>query len=131
MSKSVLLPSGAELKIDVAPFVDSKNLYQVIAEEMKSLKIVGADEVDYNFLKDVFFTAVSSKKIEAALEACMKRATYKGLKIDKDTFEPVEARQDYLEACFEIMVENVSPFTIALMQKYAHLIEMIKKSFLA
>ena len=118
MNKKVLLPSGAELEITVSPFAVSKALYMAIAEEAKNLKMDANTELDTNFLKDMLLTAVSSKKIEIALDDCLKRVTYNGLKIEKDTFEPVEARQDYFEVMYHVARENVYPFTKNLCARY-------------
>lgn len=128
MGYKVELPSGAKLEITLAPFVDARALYQAFADEFKTLKIQGTTELDYNFLKDIFLVGISSKKIEQALDLCMKRATYNGAHIDGDTFTPEESRQDYFEVCFEIAKVNIMPFTKALMQKYSHVLGALKKS---
>ena len=73
-----------------------------------------AGTIDVNLRKDLFCTFLASKKIEAALAECMKRVTYNGLKITEDTFEPVEARDDYLTVCVEVTRENVVPFMKSL-----------------
>ena len=65
---SVTLPSGAELKITPAPFVEAKALYQAFLAEMKSLKLDHKAEVDVNFWKDIFCTALASKQIEQAID---------------------------------------------------------------
>ena len=79
-------------------------------------------EMDVNFFKDIFFKSISSKKIEASVHECMKRCTYKPkdeqagsrIKTVSETFEPEKARGDYIEACFEVMAENIRPFTKGL-----------------
>ncbi len=124
------LPSGAELIITVAPFAVSRALYQSLLEEAKSLRIDPLSEIDVNLWKDVFASALSSKKVESCLEECMKRATYNGKRIDQDTFEPVEARQDYISVCFEVTKENVAPFTKSLYAEYKAILEKVK-TFLA
>lgn len=123
----VSLPSGAILKIQVAPFGESKNLYQVFLDELKGLKVDPSAEIDVNLFKDLFCMALSSRKIESALEPCLKRCLYNESKIDKDTFEPVERRDDYLTVCFEVAKENILPFTKSLSQQYAHILEQGKK----
>ena len=99
-----------------------------MAEEGLSLKLDPKEEIDANFYKDIFFKALCSKKIEAALEPCLKRALYNGNKITADTFEPVEARDDYITVCFEVARENVYPFTKSLYAKYSHLLGQLQKS---
>jgi len=124
------LPSGATLKFTLAPFAEAKALYQSCLEELRGLRVDPKEEVDVNLFKDLFCTGLSSKKIEACLEVCLKRAIYnngKGdLKIGDDTFEPVEARQDYIPACFEVAKENIAPFVKSLYAEYSPLWEKIQ-----
>lgn len=127
MTKEVTLPSGAKLKITLAPFADAKALYQAMLEEAKSLQLDPEADIGHpNLIKDLFCTALSSKKIEACLVKCMERATYNDLKINNDTFEPESARDDYFTVCFEIAKENVAPFTKSLYARYSHLLGVLK-----
>jgi len=112
------LPSGAKMEINPAPFAASKKLYKAIAGEAKTLKLNMSDELDVNFFKDLLLTAVASDSIEAEIWECFKRCTYNGLKITPETFEPLAARGDYLAACFEVAVVNVSPFMKPLYAQY-------------
>lgn len=122
----VKLPSGKVLKIQVAPFADSKALYQAFLEEVKGLRMDPTTEMDVNLWKDLLCLGLSSKKIEGALDPCLKRCLYGGLRIDNDTFEPVECRDDYFTVCFEVAKENILPFTKSLSQKYAHILDKLK-----
>lgn len=128
MAKSVTLPSGAKLDITVSPFPVARNLYQAIASELKALKVETVTELDANLLKDVFLTALSSKPIESALWACMDRATYKGLRITQDTFEPEDAREDYFAVCMEVAQENVRPFTKSLFVQWKATFQKMQSS---
>lgn len=119
------LPSGAVLKITLAPFAEAKALYQACLEEVKGLRVDPKEEMDVNLFKDLFCVGLSSKKIEAALAPCLKRALYNDLKIDDATFEPVEARQDYIVACFEIAKENIAPFAKSLYAEFSPLLAKI------
>lgn len=123
----VALPSGAELEIMIAPFAQSRALYQAILEELKDVKLDPKAEVDVNFIKDLFCAGLSSKKIEEALGPCLGRATYNKLKITNDTWEPKEARQDYMHACFEVAKENVAPFMKTLTPQLSIVLERLKK----
>lgn len=107
------LPSGAKLKVQVAPFADAKALYQAVLEEVKGVQIGASMDITSVF-KDLACVAFSSKKIEAALEICLKRCLYNDLKIDKTTFDPPEKRQDFVDVCFFCMKENLTPFTNGL-----------------
>ncbi len=126
--KLIDLPSGAKLSITLAPFKDSKTLYQAVLEEMKTLKLDPEADVDVNLWKDLFCTFLSSKKIETALSACMQRALYNNLKISDDTFEPEAARDDYLTVAWEVAYANVLPFLKSLSAQYAPLLEKAKST---
>lgn len=125
MSRKLKLPSGAELEIWISPFEDAKALYQALLEEAKGLKLNPKDEVDVNFYKDLFCVGFSSKKIEACIAKCFAKCTYNGARISNDTFEPVDNRQDYMVACFEVAQDNVAPFTKDLYAKLQGLMSVI------
>ena len=126
--REVKLPSGATLKIGLAPFADSKALYQALLAEGKGIELnAGTDTV--SLFKQFFCSGFSSKEIEQCLWKCMERCTYNGgkgdLKIDQDTFEPVEAREDFLVVCIEVGKENVSPFLKSLFVEYERFLAMM------
>lgn len=114
------MPSGAILKVRVAPFAVSKNLYQAVLKELKqvSIKKMDTDEDQMELLKDLFCVGYSSPEIDLALEACLSHCQYNDgradLKVDKDTFESIEAREDYITACMEVAKDNVLPFMKSL-----------------
>ncbi len=116
--KKVTLPSGAELEIRLAPFADSKALYQAVLEEVKTMNLDPKADVDVNLFKDLFCIGFSSKKIESALNKCFQQVTYNGMKISGDTWEPVSARDDYFKACIEVAKENILPFVKSLYAEY-------------
>lgn len=113
------LPSGAELDIKIAPFEKSTALYQSIAEEVRGVTFTASTEIDVNFKKDLFCTFLASKKIEAALWECLAHCRYNKAKITKETFEPVEARQDYLDVCYHVGEENIRPFVKSLYAEFS------------
>lgn len=121
------LKSGRSLEITPAPFADAKEIYQVLAEELKTVDMDEEKEIDVNFLKGVFLSCIGSKKLEAAIWKVLPRCKYNGHKITPDTFEEVESREDYFEICWLASKENVSPFTKTLMQEYSHLLGVVKK----
>jgi len=125
--KKVKLPSGADLEITLAPFSEAKALYQAFLKELKTLKIDAETEMDYNFIKDIICSGLSSKEVDEALSVCMGRATYKKLKIDDDTFEDEIARGDYLVVCYEVARANLEPFTKGLFAKFSPALEKFKK----
>lgn len=126
--KEIKLPSGAVLRIHPAKFDESKELYQSVLEEAKGLVISSKTEMA-GVYKDLFCIGFSSKKIESALWKCFPYCTYESgkgaLKIDSDTFEPIEARNDYLTVCMEVAKENILPFAKSLYAEYAGVIQTI------
>jgi hypothetical protein len=121
----VTLPSGKKLQITLSSFAEGKALYKAVLEESRVLKLDPSAEADFNFFKDVFCTAFSSDKIEKCLEACMKRALYDGKRINADTFESVEAREDYTSVCWEVAQFNLRPFTKSLWQQLGQVVEKL------
>jgi hypothetical protein len=117
----IKLPSGAILKIQVAEFAVAKALYQAVLEELKSVNVSSQSDLASIF-KDLACIGLSSRKIEACLNDCFKRCTIDqgsgDLKIDKDTFEPVERRDDYLTVCVEVAKANIGPFAKSLYAEY-------------
>lgn len=123
--KEFTMPSGAVLKITLAPFPVSKALYQAIMEELRSVKIDETEEVGVNLFKDLFCMGFSSKKIDAAIAECLKRVTYNDEKITVDTFEPEVARGDYLIVCLKVVEENLAPFTKNLYAEFSRLKNLV------
>lgn len=119
--KEIKLQSGAVLKITLSPFAESKALYQAILEEFKPIQISSTSDMAELF-KNMVCVGFSSKKIDSCLETCFKRCTYdsgKGdLKIDKDTFEPEENREDYIQVVLCVVKENITPFLKSLFAEY-------------
>lgn len=125
MNKEVTLPSGNKLVIGVPPFAVSKALFQAVCEEAKGVKVEDAAQVE-NIIKDLMCVGLSSKKIEACLSKCFERVLYNGLKMDENTFEPVENRADYLQVCYEVAKENILPFTKSLYAEFSHILATVK-----
>ena len=121
------LPSGASLKVGLASFEAGRNLYQIIAKELRDLKIDENEEIGANLFKDLFCTALSSKEIEKSIMACANKSLYNGSKISIETFEPEEARQDYIESLYLIAEVNLSPFGKALYAKYGQVFQEVMK----
>lgn len=97
-------------------------------EEIKNIPIGSKTEMA-SVYKDLFCIGFSSKKIEACLWECFKKCTYDGgagdLKIDKDTFEPTKARDDYMTVCMKVAEANTRPFVKSLSVEYGHVFKMI------
>ena len=125
--KEITLPSGAILKIQIAPFADAKALYQAVLDELKIVQMSSSTDMTSVF-KDLSCIGFSSKKIESCLEQCFKRCLYNDLKLDKDTFEPVDSRQDYIVVCLAVAKENIMPFMKGLYAEFQQFLAMTEKS---
>lgn len=126
--KEVKLASGAVLKISNIPFAEARGLYQALMVEAKAVKFTGKDEFG-NVFKDLFCTGFSSPLVEQKLNEVFKRCQYcdkRGeLKIDNDTFEPMEARADYVEVCIVVVKEVCGPFLNGLYVEFKTLFEKL------
>ena len=133
-SAKVSLPSGAELEITLAPFMEGERLFSATAECLKSVKIDGNIDVEnfasnINSMKDAFLSCLTSLDMKEAILACLKRCTYNKQRITSfEIFESVEARQDYLMVCWEVCKFNLAPFTKSLFSKLSGLVESAKTS---
>lgn len=123
--KEVTLNSGATLKMGVVPFVDAKAFYQAVLEEARSVSISEDQEIGANLIKDLFCTGFSSKKIDSCLKKCMDRCLYNGIRITDETWEPMEAREDYLQVCIEVAKETLAPFVKSLYAEFSTVMPMI------
>lgn len=124
--KEVTLPSGKILKISPAPFADSKALYQAFVAETRNIKIESGTPMA-SVYKDLFCIGFSSPVVEEKFWICAARCLYNGLKITKDSFEPVEAREDFTEVCLEVAKENINPFVKNLYARYLEILELAEK----
>ena len=123
-SAKVSLPSGAELEMTLAPFLEGEKLFSATAECLKSVQIDGLNAEDltasFESLKNVILSCITSKELKESLLACLKRCTYNGQRITSwDIFEDVNAREDYLSVCWEVVKFNLTPFTKSLFSKFS------------
>ena len=130
----VSLPSGAELEMTLAPFMEGERLFSATAECLKGVKVDGNAEIadltsNLNSIKDMFLSCLTSQAMKDAILACLKRCTYNKQRITSwDVFDDVKAREDYLTVCWEVVRFNLSPFTNSLFSKFSGLIESTKTS---
>lgn len=119
MNETQTLKSGAELQLQIAAFSVSNKLFQAVINEIRlvDIKIDGVKSFedlltgDLNGVKNVLLQIAGSKSVEMAIHECMKCCLYKGVRLDAaKSFEPQDARQDYLPVAWEVMKFNLSPF---------------------
>ena len=123
-SEKVSLPSGAELEMTLAPFMEGERLFSATAECLKGVKVDGNADVsdltsNLNSLKDMFLGCLTSQAMKEAILACLKRCTYNKQRITSwDIFDDIQAREDYLAVCWEVVKFNLTPFTKSLISKF-------------
>ena len=123
-SEKVSLPSGAELEMTLAPFMEGERLFSATAECLKGVKVDGNADVsdltsNLNSLKDMFLSCLTSQAMKEAILACLKRCTYNKQRITSwDIFDDINAREDYLAVCWEVVKFNLTPFTKSLISKF-------------
>ena len=124
-SAKVSLPSGAVLEMTLAPFLEGEKLFSATAECLKAVSLDGNFDTEdlsssFNGLKNAILACLTSRELKDALLACMKRCTYNGQRITSwDIFEDVNAREDYLTVCWEVVKFNLTPFTKSLFSKFS------------
>jgi hypothetical protein len=123
--EEVKLASGKKLTITIAPFAPGRRLYQALAREARALKVNGSEEVDFNFRKDLLCTLLASEALEKAVWDCMSSCLYDGKRINEETFEPAEARADYITVCIKVAEANLLPFVKDLYAEFAFLVEAL------
>jgi hypothetical protein len=121
LPEKITLKSGATLDIQLAPFAEAMRLFKTIANELKSadvqldgLSMEKIKGTDINGIKNAVLQLLGSDAIEASVRTCMVRCLYNGTKITPQTFEPNDARQDYLPVAWEVVKFNMGPFFAGL-----------------
>lgn len=125
--REVQLSSGRVFKVAPGSFSESKALYQALLEELKGIKIESQTQLA-SVYKDLFCSGFSSSKVEEKLWPCMMRCLYAQHKITQETFEAVEAREDFTEICLEVVKENINPFLKHLYARWSILEDLLQNS---
>jgi hypothetical protein len=126
--KEFKLRSGnAVLRVNNVPFDEAEALFNALMAESKGLKFIKGEMAEV--FKDLFAIGFSSPAVKKELWNVFRRCQYcdkRGeLKIDKDTFEPTEARADYVEVCMLVVQETCGPFLNGLYVEFKTLFEVL------
>jgi len=114
------------VKINPADFLTSMELKKAVVTAIKDSDLnISSIDIDPNNIKggviepivQMILSADSSPMVEKAVFKCLKRCTYGGEKITIETFEPIEAREDYYEIVIACLKENLLPFFRPLLSK--------------
>ena len=108
--------SGAEIVINMAPWLDAKRLKAAIEKEA-ALAGVKLDDLkaDVSVLISTALSVDSSEAVDAALWPCLVRCTRNKEKIVPATFNTEEGRQDYYEILLECLKVNFAPLFESLL----------------
>jgi hypothetical protein len=114
----ITLETGSILDITLLPFWEAWEISRVVINELKKLDVEDFKGIDFEHinvndmlnLKTPLCSILASKELIEASKTCFKKCTYNGLRINDDTFENKEARQDFIIVCYHAIWENISPF---------------------
>lgn len=123
--ENVILPSGAELIIDLPIMELSEAVLEAVSEELFKIEVKGTDDIDWNMLKNLFCLSLASKKIKDATKKCMGKCLYRGLRIDSRTWDADDNRQDYIPALFEVAKANIIPLVKGLTSGSSSIIKTV------
>jgi hypothetical protein len=111
------LPSGAYLDVTPLSYAQAWEVAQTVIKvvEKVQLDLRGIDfesllATDIIAFKGPLCAILGSPEMNNAVKLCFNRCSYNQVRIDDKTFEPVDARGDYLFAAFYALRENVYPF---------------------
>ena len=114
------LPSGAYIDVTPLPYVQAWDVAQSLLREIQKTDIdvkgLDVDQIlvsDMIMLKGPFCALLGSPVVQNAVKLCFNRCTYgksSMMKLDDSSFEPIEARGDYLFCAYYALKENVYPF---------------------
>lgn len=125
MNEKKTFASGKAIVLQLSEFRVSARLRKVVAKEIRTIdfkevmklagglspeELLAKGDLPIDTLKDLACQLLASDEVEEALWECMKVCQYNGERITPETFEPEDARADYLPAAWEVMVLNLAPF---------------------
>lgn len=121
LPEKITLKSGSTLELQMADFDDAMRLFQTIANELKTvdvhldgLTIEQIKGTDINGIKNAILQLLGSTAMIREIRSCAARSLYNGNRITKDSFNPPEARQDFLPVAWEVIKFTLAPFFAGL-----------------
>ncbi|AWI10313.1 hypothetical protein [Ereboglobus luteus] len=114
----ITLPSGATLEVQIASFATGNSLFKTLCRELKNSGVLATSGLalanlagkDISIIVGPVLQAAGSDDVEHCLWECFKTCLYNNTRITRETFEPEEARGDYLKAAWEVLKTNLAPF---------------------
>jgi len=128
--------SGHELEITLGSLDEAMELKRAIGESIQQSNIdispeVLEGELDASAIGSLVRIVLSvgiSKRVEQAVFACAKRATWDGERITRDMFEAAEMRGFYYPIMVEVIKANLSPFFSEIGSSFMGLVGSLKQS---
>jgi len=107
MPKIIKTNNGAiEVSLQDSDFATSNKLRAIFTKSVKKqgYKLEELGNVETIEVLDC------NEELQEILFKCLERCTYDGVRITKETFEPISARQDYYEIMLACLGINYDPF---------------------
>lgn len=115
--------TGAKVNIGVCSFESAYKLKSVIEKELlkSNIDILALDFEDISSILNVLMILDSSSEVFEAMFECLKKSSYNGIGIKKETFDTPEKWGDLYEVFFYCLKVNVFPFYKNLLSKFKKL----------
>ncbi len=129
--------SGKKIVINAADFQDVLELKSAIGRVMSGSdfsfnvdanKSVNEQEFDVAAIAKIALLVDSSPEIQDVMFKCLARCTRGGEKITLNTFEDIDAREDYYEIVIACLKENLRPFFKALLSQLKQFTGILAKA---
>lgn len=115
--------SGAKVVINECSLEQAFKLKSTIQKELLKQKVEIKD-IDFESIEEVIKLLMaidSSQEVFDCLFECLKKSSYNGIGIKKDTFDTPDKWGDLYEIFFYCMKVNIYPFYKNLLSKYKRL----------
>lgn len=117
--------NGAEVEIKLASWGETTQLKDSIEQALikkgfsiGDIKIESLEVEAMGQLLQAIMMVDSDPEVRNSIFKCLARCLYNGERITQDTFEPLEARENYYEIVIACIKENLSPLVKRLFSKF-------------
>lgn len=114
--------NGSKADIKVLPFEQAMNLKNIFLKSISDSNLSPNEP-----LVKLYAHIDSLPEFNKVVMNCLERCLYDGKKITIDTFEPIEARENYYEIVLELLKVNITPFFKGLASRLQALSEEMAK----
>lgn len=115
--------SGARVIINECSLEQAFKLKSTIQKELlrQKIEIKDVDFEDMGQVVNILMALDSSEEVFNCLFECLKKSSYNGIRIAKDTFDTPDKWGDLYEIFFYCLKVNISPFYKNLLSKWKNL----------